>query len=186
MRISLEKAVVSCQYFCRRSFATWDVLLPSKEKAAKVAANNIMTKFFRLQPEYLGTRTLRVTVCNVPAYITGDVLATLLSAFGRVEEINFLRSAAGTAYGDYTFRLCLTREGFQAIPEVIVSREMQMMVVVEGRRPRSWGCMQSFAPGRTSRMLQPPQPQQLSQLLQSPQPPVSRKQHRKRIQVKSV
>ena len=100
-----------------------------------MAANNITTKFFRLQPEYLGTRTLRVTVCNVPAYITGDVLATLLSAFGRFEEINLLRSAAETAYGDYTFRLCLTRE-------VIVSREMQMMVVVEVRRPRCWGCKQ--------------------------------------------
>ena len=119
----LRKAGVPCQYFCRRSFATWDILLPFKEQAAKVAANNITTKFFRLQPEYLGTRRVRVTVCNVPAYITGEVLASFLSAFGRVKEINLLISAVGTAYGEYTFRLCLTREGFQAIPEVIVSRE---------------------------------------------------------------
>ncbi len=69
-----------------------------------MAANNITTKFFRLQPEYLGTRRVRVTVCNVPAYITGEVLASFLSAFGRVKEINLI-SAVGTAYGEYTFRL---------------------------------------------------------------------------------
>ena len=68
----LRKAVIPCQYFCRRSFATWDILLPIEEQAAKAAANNITTKNFRLQPEYKGTRKLRVTVCNVPAYITGS------------------------------------------------------------------------------------------------------------------
>ena len=138
----LRKAGVPCQYFCRRSFATWDVLLPSKEQAAKAASTTITTKFFRLQPEYMGTRRVRVTVCNVPAFITGEVLAAFLSKFGRVEESNLLRSAAGTACGDHVFRICLDREGFQAIPEVIISRERQMMVVVEGRRPRCWSCKQ--------------------------------------------
>ena len=102
----LRKAGIPCQYFRRRSFATWDVLLPTEEQAAKAAANNITMKHFRLQPEYKGTCRLRVTVCNVLAYITGEVLAAYLSAFGKVEEINLLRSPAGTAYGDYTFRLC--------------------------------------------------------------------------------
>ena len=138
----LRKAGVPCQYFCRRSFATWDVLLLSSDQAAKVASSNIMTKFFRLQPEYLGTRTIRVTICNIPAFLTGEVLAAFLSSYGSVEEITLLRSAAGTAYGDYVFRMCLTQEGFQAIPETIVSRERQMMVVVEGRRPRCWSCKQ--------------------------------------------
>ena len=82
-----------------------------------------------------------VTICNVPTFITGEVLAAFLGAYGSVEEITLLRSAAGTAYGDYVFRMCLTREGFQAIPETIVSRERQM-VVVEGRRPRCWSCKQ--------------------------------------------
>ena len=75
-----RKAGVPCQYFCRRSFATWDVLLPSGDQAAKVASSNIMTKFFRLHPEYLGTRRIRVTICNVPAFLTGEVLATFLSS----------------------------------------------------------------------------------------------------------
>ena len=42
----LKKSGVPCQYFCHRRFATWVVLLPSKEQAAKVASNNITTKFF--------------------------------------------------------------------------------------------------------------------------------------------
>ena len=138
----LWKAGVPCQYFCRLSFATWDVLLPTKEQATKAATTTITTKFFRLQPEYMGTCRVRVTVCNVPATITREVLAVFLSKYGRVEESNLLRSAAGMAYGDHVFRLCLTREGFRDIPEVISSRERQMMVVVEGRRPRCWSCKQ--------------------------------------------
>ena len=138
----LRKAGIPCQYFCRKSFATWDVLLPTEKQAAKTAESDIITKHFRLQPEYKGTRRLRVTVCNVPAIITGEVLAAYLSAFGHVEEVNLLRSPVGTAYGDYAFRLCLSRDGFKAIPETLICGDRQMMVMVEGRRPRCWGCKQ--------------------------------------------
>ena len=138
----LRKAGIPCQYFCQKGFATWDVLLPSEEQAAKAAAKDIVTKHFRLQPEYKGSRRLRVTVCNVPAFITGEVLAAYLSAYGQVEEFNPLRCPAGTAYGDYAFRLCLTRDGFKATPETLISGNRQIMVVVEGRRPRCWGCKQ--------------------------------------------
>ena len=67
-----------------------------------------MTKFSRLQPEYMGTRRVRVTVCNVPTFFTGEILALFLSAFGRVEDVLQLWSAAGTANGDYVFQICLT------------------------------------------------------------------------------
>ena len=138
----LRKSGIPCQYFCRKSFAIWDVLLPTEQQAAKTAEKDIITKHFRLQHEYQGTRRLRVTVCNVPAIITGEVLAAYLSAFGQVEEFNLLRSPAGTAYGDYAFRLCLTRDGFKAIPETVICGDRQMIVLVEGRRPRCWGCKQ--------------------------------------------
>ena len=138
----MGKAGIPCQYFCRGGFATWDVLLPMEKQAAKVAESDVITKNFRLQPEYKGTRRLRVTVCNVPAIITGEVLAAYLSAYGHVEEFNLLRSPAGTAYGDYAFRLCLTRDGFKAIPETLICGDRRMMVMVEGRRPRCWGCKQ--------------------------------------------
>ena len=96
----LRKAGVPCEYFYRKSFATWDVLLPTEEQAAKAAANNINTNYFKLQPGYKGTRRIHVTACNVPAYITEEVLAAYLSAYGKVEEFNLLRSPAGTAYGN--------------------------------------------------------------------------------------
>ena len=149
--------------------------LPTEEQAVKAAASNIITKHFRLQPEYKGTRRICVTVCNVPAYITGEVLASYLSAFGKVEEIN----------GDYTFRLCLTRDGFKAIPETLVSGDRQMMVVVEGRRPRCWGIKKlvispSFAPQKTkkTRTLKPQQPQQPQR---PPPPSASRRKYRARV-----
>ena len=136
----LRKAGFPCQYFCRKSFATWDVLLPTEDQAAKFAASNITTKHFRLQPEYKGTRRLGVAICNIPAHITGEVLAAYLSAYGQVEEFHLLRSPAGTAYGDYTFRLCLKRDGFKVIPETLISGDRQMIVMVEGQRPRCWSC----------------------------------------------
>ena len=53
----------------------------------------------------MGTCRVHVTVCNVLATITREVLATFFSKYGQVEESNLLRSAAGTAYGDHVFQL---------------------------------------------------------------------------------
>ena len=180
----LRKAGIPCQYFCRKSFATWDVLLPTEDQAAKLAANNITTKYFRLQPEYRGTRRLRVTICNVPAHITGVVLAAYLSSYGQVEEYNLLRSPAGTAYGDYAFRLCLTRDGFKAIPETLISGDRQMIVMVEGRRPRCWSCKQighisKFCPEKPENTQQQQQQQQQQQLQKQPPPPSVRQRRPK-------
>ena len=50
----LKTANIPSRYFCRRSFATWDVLLPSEKVAKRLASNNINTRFFWLQPEYRG------------------------------------------------------------------------------------------------------------------------------------
>ena len=126
-------ADIPCQYFCRRNFPTWDVFLPTGEQAAKIAGSNIMTKFFILQSEYMGTRRVQVTVCNVQAFLTGEILASFLSTYGCVEDVLKLRSATGTAHDGYVFQICLTREGFQLIPDTIVSRQVQMMVMVECR-----------------------------------------------------
>ena len=61
----LKAAGIPVRYFCRRSFAAWDILLPSQELAIKLARNNcINTKQYQLQPEYMGRRRNKVTVCN--------------------------------------------------------------------------------------------------------------------------
>ena len=69
----LKTAGIPGRYFHRRSFATWDVLLPSEDLVKKLATNNIMTKFFRLQPECRGQRRIKVTLCNVSMELNGDV-----------------------------------------------------------------------------------------------------------------
>ena len=119
-------------YFCRRSLTTWDVLLPSEEILQKLAENNITAKFFRLQPEYRGQRQIKVTVCNVSMQISGDVFAVYLSAYGGVEHITQIISTSETAYGNYSFNLCLDRGGFQTIPHTITYRDKTMMLFVEG------------------------------------------------------
>ena len=115
----MRAASIPGKYFCRRSFATRDVLLPPKDQAAKLAESCINRKFFRLQPDYMGTRRIRVTVCNVPANLPREVVASYMCAFSRVEMMQ-LRATAGTAHGDNTFRLCLDREGFQSHPGHLV------------------------------------------------------------------
>ena len=131
----LHTADIPGQYFCWCSFATWDVLLPTKEQVAKLARSCITTKFFWLQPEYMGTPRIDVTVCNV-------LVASFLSAYAQVEDLTQLRAAAKTAHGDYAFQLCLNRKGFQTIPDTISCQEKQMMVVVEGRQSHCWNCKQ--------------------------------------------
>ena len=132
---TLKSAGIPGKYICRRSFATWDVLLPTEELAKKLATNNINTKHFRLQPEYLGKRHIKVTVCNASMQLNGDVLAAYLSTYGGVEEYILITSAHGTAYGDYVFTMILDRGGFYSIPHTITYRDTTMMVVVEGRKP---------------------------------------------------
>ena len=58
----LRAAGIPAKYFCKRSFATWDVLLPSEELAVKLASKTITSKHFQLQPEYMGRRRIKVTV----------------------------------------------------------------------------------------------------------------------------
>ena len=136
----LKTANIPGKYFCRRSFATWDVLLPSEEVAKSLAGGNITTRFFRLQPEYQGKRRIRVTVCNVSMQLSGDVLAAYLSIYGGVEQVTQVTSTRGTAYGDYVFIMCLDRGGFNKIPHKIRYREQTMTVIVEGRKPLCWSC----------------------------------------------
>ena len=138
----LKAADIPAKYYCRRSFATWDVLLPSEDLAAKLAGENVISKYFRLQPEYMGRRKIRITVCNVPIQLNEEVLAAYLVKHGEIEDITKATSVNGTAHGDYIFTMCLDRGGFTAIPHVIEYEHQIMTVVVEGRKPQCWNCKQ--------------------------------------------
>ena len=79
----------------------------SEDLAKKLAGSNISSKFYRLQPEYKGHRKIKVTVCNVPIQLNGDVLAAYLSEYGDIEDITTSKSSSGTAHGDYFVTICL-------------------------------------------------------------------------------
>ena len=115
----LKTAGVPGKYFYQRSFATWDVLLPSKEIAKKLATHNITTKYFRLQPEYRGQRRIKVTICNVSLQLNGDIIAAYLSSYGGIEDYTQITWVHGTAYGDFTFTMILDRGGSNSIPHII-------------------------------------------------------------------
>ena len=138
----LRAADIPAKYYCRRSFATWDVLLPSEEQAAKLAGGNITSKYFRLQPEYMGRCRIKITVCNVPIALNEEFLAAYLIKYGNIENIEKAKSTNGTAHGDYVFTMCLDRGRFTAIPHVIEYEDRAMTVVVEGRKPQCWNCKQ--------------------------------------------
>ena len=78
----------------------------------KLAGINVTTKHFRFQPEYKGTKRIKVTVCNIPVQLNGDVLAAYMNAYGSVEAVTAVCSADGTAHGDFVLDICLNRAGF--------------------------------------------------------------------------
>ena len=85
-------------------------------------------------------RRIKVTVCNVPIQLSGDVLAAFLSDYGDVKDFTTIKSSNGTAHGDYSFTMCLNRRGFQAIPYTLDYEDQAMRVVVEGQKPQCWHC----------------------------------------------
>ena len=125
-------------------FATWDVLLPSQDLAAKLAGDTITSKYFRLKPEYMGRRRIRITVCNVPIQLNEEVLAAYLYEYVDIEDI----TKAKSTNGDYIFTVIIsspcvwTDGGFTAIPHTLEYESQVMTVVVEGWKPQCWNCKQ--------------------------------------------
>ena len=67
---------------------------------------------------------------SVPVQLNGDVIAAYVSAYNNVKEMTMVHSVDGTAHGDFVLDICLNREGFQAIPHILIYQDQQMMVVV--------------------------------------------------------
>ena len=122
-------ASIRCRYFCRYSFATWNILLPMEEQAAKLASSDITTKFFWLQLKYIRTLRICITLCNVLVDFTEHVLTSFLRTYRCTEEVTPLRAILGMAYEDYTFWICFKRDGFQVIPDTINFKDHQLIVV---------------------------------------------------------
>ena len=102
---------------------------------------DITSKFYRLQPEYLGARKVKVSCFNVSTDLPEDILAAYLSDYGCVEVIP-LYSKSGTPNGDYTFLLTLQSERFQRIPDTLAFCSQKNLVAVKGRQHHCWVCGQ--------------------------------------------
>ena len=74
--------------------------------------------------------------------LNGDVIAAYLSSYGGVEDYMQIKSAHGTAYGDFLFTMILDRGRFNTIPHIISYRDTTTTVIVEGRKPLCWYCKQ--------------------------------------------
>ena len=154
----LRKAAdIPAKYYCRRSFATWDVLLPSEDLAAKLNGENVTSKYFQLRPEFMGRCKIRITVCNIPIQLNEEVLAAYLVKYGEIKEITKAKSINGTAHGDYIFTMCLDRGRFTAVPHIIEYENQVMTVVVEGRKPQCWNCkhLSKSCPQKTTKSTTP-------------------------------
>ena len=133
---------VPARYYYRRSFATWDVLLPSKEVAEKLCRTDLRTARLRLQPEYMGRRVLKIRINNVPPQIEEDHLGAFLAAYGTVESATTVRGKMGVPVGEHIFMVSLHRKDFDKIPDAIIYGDQKLTVMLEGRRPHCFNCRQ--------------------------------------------
>lgn len=88
----------------------------------------------------MGARRTKVTVHGVPVDITEDRMEAFFAQFGKAEEVSGVISKAGIAIGDIVLQITLTHRRFANILNILMYREMRILVVVEGRRPYCWLC----------------------------------------------
>lgn len=80
----------------------------------------------------MGTHQTKITVHGVPLDICEDHLGALFSKYGQVEEVLSIMSKAGIATGDIMLQVTLTRQAFGEIPNILMSSEKQMLLLVVG------------------------------------------------------
>ena len=116
------------------------VLLPAKFRyvgcpaanggaSVKLTGSNVSTKHFQFQPEYKGTRRIKVTICDILVQLNENVLGAYMSAFCGVEKVTTVHSVDGMAHDDFDLNISLNRD----IPLILIYRDQQVMLVVESR-----------------------------------------------------
>lgn len=113
-----------------RSKTMWDVLLATKQETKQLAGSILTSKTPQFQTEYMGTRKTKVTVHGVPVDITVDRMGAFFAQYGKVKEVPGVISKVDIATGNIVLQVTLTRRSFSDIPNILVSREKRMLVVV--------------------------------------------------------
>lgn len=78
-----------------------------------------MTKYLRLQTEYMGCRKTKVALHGVSVYISKDHLSFFFSKFGEVAEFSAVKGKTGIATGDIEILITVNRRNFMDIPNVL-------------------------------------------------------------------
>ena len=119
----------------RPGYAIWDVLVPTKKQAQKLAEKYTVIKFFRLQPEYMGSWRMKVTIC-----ISSNFPAAYQSKYGRVEEVSTVNGNTGP-FAEITPSPSVFKGGIS--PQYLTFGDGQPLVIMEGRQPLYWQCKQT-------------------------------------------
>lgn len=135
---ALKGLSIALKVLARRSHAMWDILLATEQELKQHAGNTLISTMLRLQTEYIDTRRIKITVHGVSVDICKDRMGAFYSKYGSVFYYK-----SGIATGDMLY-VTLSRQDFGGILNVLMCREIRMLVVVagvEGRRPYYWLCM---------------------------------------------
>lgn len=114
MEESIKSLNIGAKVLARRSRAMWDILLASEDAAKSLAGGGgiLTTKSVRLQTEDLGTRKTKVTLHEVPLFISLDHLGIFFSKFGEVASVSAVKSKTGIDNEDVEIMVTVTREIF--------------------------------------------------------------------------
>ncbi|CAE1304470.1 unnamed protein product [Acanthosepion pharaonis] len=131
---------LKCQHLTRRRFATYDLLLPTKEDCEALAKKVLVYEQLRIQTEYRGRRLIKVTLCKTPARVTEENVTTFFQQYGELVNLSSRVSRIGYPFLEWDAQLYLDRESFDSIPEFFTDHGFRLPVAVEGRRPLCWNC----------------------------------------------
>ena len=131
---------LKCQHLTRRRFATYDLLLPTKEDCEALARKVLVYDQLRIQTEYRGRRLVRTTLFKTPGHITEEQITAFFQQYGEVVSLSSRVSRIGFPFLEWDIQIYLDREGFDSIPELFTDQGLRLPVVVEGRRPLCWNC----------------------------------------------
>lgn len=141
---TMEEAVKSLQikpkFLAKRSNTKWDIPLPNVKEANMWTGSVLMYKLVRLQTEYMGSWSTRITLHVVPMDFREEQPGVFLFRYGQVEDVLAVSNKAGIATGDYVLQITMTRKNFMDIPDILSCRGRNILFISEGRRLHCFFC----------------------------------------------